>query len=294
MKLLQQIPQRDKFNSQRGASRTELVVAILVVLAGIGLMGYLFLEQMSRVEDRLANVDTRVGEMGEQVTESLGVARDAAESAEEAMRRAASAEENAQEAARTRQVAEEAQLSAESGRVQAEALAASAQADAEAARQETERIQRERQAELDRLERALSEIVETRRTALGLVMNLGTDAIEFEFDRAELGFAERELLSRISGVLLTSTGYSIYVYGHTDDVGSEAYNQQLSERRAESVRDYIVQSGVDAGIITTRGYGQSSPLADGATPSARARNRRVEIGIVDVTLDYLGEAPPSP
>ena len=134
-------------------------------------------------------------------------------------------------------------------------------------------------------------MVDTRRTALGLVMNLGADAIEFEFDRADLGLEERELLSRISGVLLTSTGYSVYVYGHTDDVGTEEYNHLLSERRAESVSDYLVASGISADILTTRGYGQSSPRVAGISAEARASNRRVEIGIVDVNVDVLGEVP---
>ena len=163
------------------------------------------------------------------------------------------------------------------------------QPEAATARREAEQIRRERQAELDRLQRALGAIVETRRTALGLVMNLGTDAIEFEFDRADLGSEERELLSRISGVLLTSSGYSVYVYGHTDDVGTEEYNQQLSERRADSVRDYLVESGINADIVTIRGYGQSSPRAEGTSAQARASNRRVEIGVVDVAVDVLGE-----
>ena len=278
-------------NSGHGASGIGLVIATLVVLTGIGVMGYLILEQMSNIEDRVGALGTRVTETGVQVSEALDVAQNAAISAEEAMTRAVGAEENAQEAARTRVVAEEARRNAESGRAEAEALAASAAADAATARQEAEQIRRERQAELDRLERALSAIVETRRTALGLVMNLGTDAIEFAFDRADLGFEERELLSRISGVLLTSAGYSVYVYGHSDDVGTEAYNQLLSERRAESVRDYIVESGISADIITTRGYGQSSPRVEGTSAEARASNRRVEIGIVDVTVDVLREVP---
>ena len=156
------------------------------------------------------------------------------------------------------------------------------------ARAETERVRRERQAEFDRLQEALSRIVETRRTALGLVMNLGSDAIEFDFDRAELRPENRELLSRIVGILLSSEGYSLYVYGHTDDVGSADYNLELSERRAEAVRDYLVETGIDGAIIDTKGYGKSSPRADGIDAESRAKNRRVEIGIVDVRIEVTG------
>ena len=278
-------------NSARGASSIGLIIATLVVLIGIGAMGYLILDQMSGIEARVGVVGTQVREIGVQAFEALDAALTAADTAEEALTRAIAAEENAQEAARIRVIAEEARRSADSERANAEALAASAAADAAAARREAEQVRQERQAELNRLERTLGEFVETRRTALGLVMNLGTDAIEFEFDRADLGFEERELLSRISGVLLTSSGYSVYVYGHTDDVGTEEYNQMLSERRADSVRDYLVESGINAEILTTRGYGQSSPRVEGTSAEARASNRRVEIGVVDVTLDVLGEVP---
>ena len=120
-------------------------------------------------------------------------------------------------------------------------------------------------------------------------MNLGSEAIQFDFDRADLRPGNRELLSRIAGVLLTAKGYSIYVYGHTDDVGTDEYNRGLSERRARSVRDYLVEAGLDSGIITTRGYGKSSPRVRGTSADARTANRRVEIGIVDVSLDIKGE-----
>jgi outer membrane protein OmpA-like peptidoglycan-associated protein len=119
-------------------------------------------------------------------------------------------------------------------------------------------------------------------------MNLGSDSIEFDFDSAELRSANRELLSRIAGILLTAPHYSIYVYGHTDDVGSDDYNLRLSERRARSVRDYLAEAGLNPAIMTTRGYGKSSPRVAATTAEARAMNRRVEIGIVDVAVDYLG------
>jgi outer membrane protein OmpA-like peptidoglycan-associated protein len=96
----------------------------------------------------------------------------------------------------------------------------------------------------------------------------------------------RELLSRIAGILLTFKGYQITVYGHTDDVGSDAYNLDLSARRAQTVREYLVEAGVNPEIITTKGYGKSDPLVEGKTAAARAKNRRVEIAIVDTVLEF--------
>jgi outer membrane protein OmpA-like peptidoglycan-associated protein len=221
---------------------------------------------------------------------------------EAASARTIRAEANAQSAATARDRAQKARQEAEAATAEARDLARlsaedaqsakkdaqTARKDAQASREETERVRQERKAELDRLQQALGALVETRRTALGLVMNLGEDAIQFDFDRAEIRPQHRELLSRIAGVLLTAKGYSIYVYGHTDDVGAESYNLNLSERRARAVRDYLVNAGVSPDIISTRGYGKSSPRVAGTTDEARAKNRRVEVGIIDVSLDVGG------
>ena len=78
---------------------------------------------------------------------------------------------------------------------------------------------------------ALSQIAESQRTPMGMVVNLGQDSFLFDFDKAALRAENREILSRIAGVLLASHGYRLYVYGYTDDTGPESYNQQLSEKR---------------------------------------------------------------
>jgi len=132
----------------------------------------------------------------------------------------------------------------------------------------------------NRLQGALGQIAETRRTALGLVMNLGSDHLKFEFDRADLRPEDRELLSRIAGILMTSHDYTISVNGHTDDVGSDAYNQKLSERRAESVKTWLTtKEGLDASRMTTKGWGEAKPVAPNDTDANRQKNRRVEVAI---------------
>jgi len=90
-------------------------------------------------------------------------------------------------------------------------------------------------------------------------------------------------------VLLTSSGFRIQVFGHTDDVGTVEHNQGLSERRARSVHDYLVGSGLDETIVTMKGFGKTKPLVPGTSDAARARNRRVEIGIIDTTVHYSEE-----
>ena len=91
-------------------------------------------------------------------------------------------------------------------------------------------------------------------------MNLGSDYLKFDFDKAELRAGDRELLSRIAGILATSQDYTVSVNGHTDDVGTPEYNQKLSLRRAQAVRDYLVQAGLPPGILSVTGHGKSRPL----------------------------------
>jgi outer membrane protein OmpA-like peptidoglycan-associated protein len=162
----------------------------------------------------------------------------------------------------------------------AKETAAQAQAEAAAIRKKAEE-------EVNRLQAALGQIAETRRTALGLVMNLGGDHLKFEFDKADLRPSDKELLSRIAGILITSHDYTISVNGHTDDVGSAAYNKKLSERRAQAVRDYLVQAGLSPDILSVEGHGKSLPLVRGTSDAARAKNRRVELGLVNTQIRYM-------
>jgi outer membrane protein OmpA-like peptidoglycan-associated protein len=117
-------------------------------------------------------------------------------------------------------------------------------------------------------------------------MNLGSDYLKFEFDKADLRPEDRELLSRVAGILLTSPDYSVSVNGHTDDIGTEEYNQKLSERRAQAVRDYLVKAGLPPAILSVTGHGKARPLVPGTSEKARAKNRRVELGIVNTRILY--------
>jgi outer membrane protein OmpA-like peptidoglycan-associated protein len=265
----------------RGSSKVlvALVALLMLLVAGLGLFGYLMLQRMGAVERQLASLSGKS-------EESTAVAR-------QAMERAAAAEAAARAAAEGRQLAEaqtaDAQKETADARQQADAARQAANTAAETAARaqaEADRIRKKAEAEVNRLEAALGQIAETRRTALGLVLNLGSDHLKFEFDRAELRPEDRELLSRIAGILMTSHDYTISVNGHTDDVGSEAYNQTLSERRAEAVRDYLVKAGLSAEILTVQGHGKTLPLVAGTSEAARAKNRRVELGIVNTQIRY--------
>ncbi len=299
-----------------------------VVLTAIGVValsvaGYLVFSKVSELEDKVAGLGRQLTQTEQQLAEAEtravvaangataatarakqaeGEATTARIRADVAADRAVDAQQEARQATDERAVAEQARTEAELARGEAEAESIAARLEAESARnaevvareearvarEEAENIRRQREIELNRMQEALSKIVETRRTAIGIVLNLGSDRIEFEFDKAELRPEERELLARIAGVLLATAdqGYAIQVFGHTDDVGTEEYNKSLSERRAGAVRDYLVEAGVSPDIVTMQGIGKSMPLVAEATEDARARNRRVEIAVIDTTIEY--------
>jgi len=107
---------------------------------------------------------------------------------------------------------------------------------------------------------------------------LGTvGAAHFDFDRANLKPSAAQALAGAVQKLKEHPSVRVVVEGHTDSVGSEAYNQRLSERRADAVKNYLVDQGIDAGRIETRGHGKSKPIASNSTAEGRAQNRRAEI-----------------
>ena len=127
---------------------------------------------------------------------------------------------------------------------------------------------------------ALARITETRESARGLIVNIPD--VLFDFNNATLRPEGRERLSKIAGIILATPGtWGLSVEGHTDNVGSDSYNQSLSERRAETVRSYMVSSGVPRQTVSARGFGESKPIAPNDTNEGRQRNRRVEIIIED-------------
>jgi len=261
--------------------QTLFLVVLLLLLAGLS---YIFLNLQTGMENQISDLST-------QVRDVLQHAEVVADQARSALVLAKQAQQEAQIAAEGRARAEAAQSTAEVQTAAAEQARKAAEQRAQSALDEADRIRAERVEEMNRLKDALSQIVETRRTALGVVMNLGSDAIEFDFDKASLRPENRELLSRITGVLLTSKGYRIQIYGHTDDVGTADYNQVLSERRAQAVSDYLVEVGIDSSIVGTKGFGKSNPLVAGTSAKARAKNRRVEIGVIDTVVDYRVPLP---
>lgn len=134
----------------------------------------------------------------------------------------------------------------------------------------------------DRMDQCPNTIPGGRVDAQGcLIINqtISLNNILFEFDSAKLTPASQRTLDRIAESLKSQTDFNVEIGGNTDSVGSAAYNQALSERRAQAVRRYLIRRGVDPDRLTARGYGEINPIASNDTVSGRAMNRRVDFRV---------------
>jgi outer membrane protein OmpA-like peptidoglycan-associated protein len=157
-----------------------------------------------------------------------------------------------------------------------------AQADADQSRADTLKAQQvAQQAETDKaamrakLSEQLNSILQTRDSARGLIVSMSD--VLFDTGKHTLKPGAREKLAKVAGILLSYPGLNIEVGGYTDNVGGDAMNQTLSENRAASVRDYLVQQGVSTNSVSARGFGNSLPVSSNGNSAGRQQNRRVEL-----------------
>ncbi len=111
---------------------------------------------------------------------------------------------------------------------------------------------------------------------------LSKEKIHFEYNRADIKGVSHKLLDNLAAIAKKCSAYTITIGGHTDSIGSANYNQALSQRRADAVRDYLVKKGVSANTLKAVGYGESQPIADNMVEEGRAKNRRIEFNVKGV------------
>lgn len=152
----------------------------------------------------------------------------------------------------------------------------------EARQQETEQARTEAQRAASRAEQLESELAQfqaqVRQTDRGVVLTLGD--VLFGFDKAELTPGSARNLTPLAEFLQEYPDRQVVVEGHTDSIGPEQYNEQLSEQRAQAVRDYLARNGVDPDRVVTRGFGEQYPVASNENPGGRQQNRRVNVVIL--------------
>ena len=209
----------------------------------------------------------------------------------------AQAKAQADEAARQTKLAEtaaaDAKAKAAQNQVTSNAALATAQAETDAAKAkaqaEADKAQLAgQQAENDkaslraRLSQQLNSVLQTRDSARGLIVNMSD--VLFDTAAFTLKPGAREKLAKVAGILLAYPGLNIEVDGHTDNVGGDEYNQNLSDQRAESVRSYLVAEGVLTDSVTAKGFGKTQPVGTNDTAEGRQLNRRVELVVSGATI----------
>ncbi len=261
--------------------------------------------QMAEDARRISLVKER--EESEQAAKDASAAREAEaqrHAAEEAQRRAAAEAETAtaqrqkQEAMLAMNDAKQAQMQADTARKAAldaqaqlateKAAADAARAQAEAARAQAEAArtsaEQDAQALRTRLKDQLNIILATRDTARGLIVSMSD--VLFDFNQATLKPGAKEKLAKVSGILLAYPSLHLSVEGYTDSVGTDDYNQKLSERRAGAVQDYLTSNGINSANVQAQGFGKGNPVASNDTAAGRQQNRRVEMV---VSGDVIGQ-----
>lgn len=213
--------------------------------------------------ESLADIDKLAYVAKQKIASAQEVAR--AKAAEDQMKDAAAQRDQVRLEARTAE-AEAAKRRADQARLDAEA----AQNQAASAEAET----RDAQTRAAALAAALSEL-QAKQTERGIVITFGD--VLFNVDQANLTAQGVATAQRLADVLRDNPDRTVLIEGFTDSTGSDAYNLQLSQRRAEAVRQALNQMGIERARIETRGYGEAYPVAGNATAGERQLNRRVEI-----------------
>jgi outer membrane protein OmpA-like peptidoglycan-associated protein len=243
------------------------------------------LDEIRLANERQASSDAQA-QSQEQANDAIRRKEQAQSDTAQALTAKTQAESDAAKARADAADAQAAAAQAKSAMVDSQVASANAvsaaQADAEQSRLAAQQAQASaQQAETDkaamraRLSEQLNSILQTRDSARGLIVSMSD--VLFDTGKYSLKPGAREKLAKVAGILLAYPALNIEVGGYTDNVGSDEMNQTLSENRAGSVRDYLVQQGVSRNSVSARGFGNTLPVASNDNSSGRQQNRRVEL-----------------
>lgn len=186
------------------------------------------------------------------------------------------------EAVRAKDEAVRAQAEKQASLAASASAVSAAQADAEQSRLIAQQAQQGEQKAVNdkaamraQLSEQLNKVLETRDSARGLIVSMSD--VLFDTGKYSLKPGAREKLAKVAGILIAYPGLNIEVGGYTDNVGGDEMNVKLSENRAGSVRDYLVEQGVASTSVSAKGFGNSLPVASNENASGRQQNRRVEL-----------------
>lgn len=166
---------------------------------------------------------------------------------------------------------------ANAARADADRDRAASQAALDAAAKQVAQLEAQKAELRTQLLAQFNTILQTQDTARGLIVNM-TDVL-FDTAKSTLRPLAREKLAKVAGIVSGHAGLKLEVEGHTDSVGTDEYNQTLSDQRGASVRDYLTSQGMSAASVTSKGFGESQPIGSNDTAAGRQQNRRVELVI---------------
>jgi outer membrane protein OmpA-like peptidoglycan-associated protein len=219
------------------------------------------IEEVRRADERQASSDAQARSQAQAANATLA------------------AEQAQSDAAKAQADSAKAQADMAANQATSAAAVSAAQADADRARllaqQTATQADSDKAAMRAKLSEQLNLILETRDSARGLIVSMSD--VLFDTGRYSLKPGAREKLAKVAGILLAYPSLNIEVGGYTDNVGGDDMNQRLSENRAGSVRDYLVQQGVGSNSVSARGFGNTLPVASNDNSAGRQENRRVEL-----------------
>jgi outer membrane protein OmpA-like peptidoglycan-associated protein len=237
--------------------------------------------QAARAQADAAQSQAQAAQLAQQAAASQADAAQSAQQAVLSQQQAAQSQQQAQQALLDAQQAQAAKAQADAARAQAEAEAADAQAKAA----EASKTADDANAVREKLRDQLNSVLQTSETARGLIVKMSD--VLFDTGKFTLKPSAQISLAKVAGILQAYPGLKVQVEGYTDSVGSDDYNQKLSENRAAAVKDFLASQGVSQSSMTSAGFGKNDPIADNTTSSGRAQNRRVNMV---VSGDAIGVA----
>ncbi len=240
-------------------------------------------EAVQRAEDaRLTTLRKQDEQHQQQAQEARQAAQMQAQQAQVAAQQA--------QADADRSAAQKAQ--ADAARARAEADAANARAQAAEAQQQAQQSKQSEEATREKLRNQLNSVLQTTETARGLVMNLGD--VLFDTNKYTLKPNAQVSLAKVATILTLYPNLKVQIEGYTDSTGTPAYNQTLSENRADSVRNFLVQNGVHQDGVSAEGYGATNFVADNASAAGRQQNRRVNLVVSGTSIGVQTTDPGQP
>jgi outer membrane protein OmpA-like peptidoglycan-associated protein len=247
-------------------------------------------EAVQRAED--ARITTLRKQADERQQQAQQAKMDAQLQAAKAETQAANAQSQAAQAQAQADAAAAAQAQAEAAKARADAAAAEARAQAAEAQHKAQASEQDAAAVREKLRAQLNAVLATTENARGLIVNMSD--VLFDTGKYTLKPGTQVSLAKVATILELYPGLKVQVEGYTDSVGSDAYNQTLSENRANAVQTFLVSNGVPAANVTAAGYGKADPVADNSTPAGRAQNRRVNLVVSGDAIGVQTSAPPAP